>query len=569
MMTGIIPELSSDEIDLIPSKAERVVYRNLQDSLPNNWLVVHSLEFVKQNEFSKRNSDREADFVVFAPEFGILVVEVKGGGIRYDKRVDKWFSIDRQGLEHSIKNPIRQSKDAKYSIRKHMHKYLGNRDVLLAHAALFPDLSNAKPLYAPDMPAELLGDALSLSDLVSWITSVFIYWRGVETCSEPFGLEGIRAATQLFGKEVTINSSLKVALEQETERQFELTNQQKSILRQLKRRKTAIIEGGAGTGKTVLAIDHAQEVAALGEKVLFLCYNNKLANSLKARINGLTNLHIMSYHEFCSWRKKQALSNTGRDLFAESESSYPNADFFHVIMPDALAESLDLAPVHYDTIIIDEAQDFRDEYWLPIELMLDTHPETNLYIFQDCNQAIFTICEHLPIKSDPLYLFDNCRNTNAIHELAYQFYRGVETGCSDVIGSPVEVCGSSIVPETQARDIGSLVDRLVRLENINPADIVITVVGSFDLAKSLLIDNSKWKRWGFKDLTSEADVLVETAKRFKGLESKLLILWVLNPLHLTDSLIYVATSRARLRLWIYGNQDLPNRLIGHKPSPNI
>jgi hypothetical protein len=568
-MTGIIPELTNQEINLIPSKAERAVYKSLQSSLPSNWLVVHSLEFVKQNEYSKRNSDREADFVVFAPEFGILVVEVKGGGIEYDKRIDKWFSIDRFGHKHSIKNPIRQSKDAKYSIRKHMQKYLGNKDVLLAHAALFPDLNNARLLSAPDMPSEILGDADSLSNLVSWITDVFTYWRGKESYYEPFGIGGIRAATQLFGKEVTVNSSLKVALEQETQRQFELTNQQKTILRQLKKRKTALIEGGAGTGKTVLAIDHAQELATIGEKVLFLCYNHKLANSLKSRINGLTNLHIMSYHELCSWRKKQVMSNTGRDLFLESKSSYPNADLFDVIMPDAFAESLDLAPIQYDTIIIDEAQDFKDEYWLPIELMLDAHPDTNFYVFQDCNQAIFTLCEHLPIKSEPLYLFDNCRNTTAIHELAYQFYRGVDTCCSDVAGSPVEICAKLDTLEAQARDIGELVDRLVQFEKIDPVDIVVTVVGSFDLAETLLKEHSKYKRWGFKDSSFTTNVLVETAKRFKGLESKLLILWILNSSHLTDSLVYVATSRARLRLWIYGDHDLPNRLIGHKPSPNI
>jgi superfamily I DNA/RNA helicase len=560
MTASMIPELNDAEIENIPSKAEQTVYINLKAQLPKEWLVVHSLEFIKENQNSNRHSDREADFVVFAPEYGLLVVEVKGGGIEYDKKTDKWFSVDRNRIRHLIKNPIRQAKDAKYEIRRHLSKHLGNKDILLAHAAIFPDLLDSKPLTSPDIPIEILGDRTSISDIQSWIVEVFNYWCGNDSHHQTFGLLGIRAAEQVFGKSICINHSLKVALETESQKQFELTNQQKNILRQLKKRKRALIEGGAGTGKTVLAIDHAQGLATIGNKVLFLCYNQNLANFLKKRIVGFSNLHIMSFHEYCSWRIKQVLSNTGRDLIDESKVLYPMANLYDVIMPDALAESLDIAPLFYDTIIIDEAQDFKDEYWLPIELMLEAGTEINFYVFQDCNQAIYTNSEQLPINSEPLLLLDNCRNTSPIHELAYKYYKGIETEKPDVLGEPVELLIESNDVKKQAKTIADLVDKLIRIEKIDPEDIVITTIGNFNIASDALNNTSQANVWAFKQIEPKKKVLVETAKRFKGLESKLLIVWVLDDSQLTDKVLYVAISRARLRLWIVGSDALHNQI---------
>lgn len=272
-MSNIIPKLTNNEIDEIPSSAEQIVYKALQTQIPDDWLIIHSLEFVIHHQKYESHADREADFVVFAPNYGVLVVEVKGGGIGYDKETDDWYSIDRNGNEHGIKNPLRQSKDAKYEIRRHMSSRLGSKKLLIAHAALFPDIDDAGPLNGHDSPIEILGTNKVFNDIQSWCESIFTYWSGKEPNFTPLGPLGITIAKDIYGKKATIKSSLSVAIERESEIQIQLTNQQKNILRQLKRRSKAIIEGGAGTGKTVLALDHAQNLAEQGLKVLLLCYN--------------------------------------------------------------------------------------------------------------------------------------------------------------------------------------------------------------------------------------------------------------------------------------------------------
>ena len=101
-MASIIPALSDEQIEEIPSRAEQKVYKALVEQLPDSYLVVHSLEYIKQTSKFKSHGDREADFVIFSPHYGVLVVEVKGGGIGYDNSIKQWHSIDRNDIKHDI-----------------------------------------------------------------------------------------------------------------------------------------------------------------------------------------------------------------------------------------------------------------------------------------------------------------------------------------------------------------------------------------------------------------------------------------------------------------------------------
>ena len=552
-MANIIPLLTEEQIKEIPSIAEQKVYRVLAEQLPSDYLIVHSLEFIKQTSKFKSHGDREADFVIFSPHYGVLVVEVKGGGIEYDKSMNQWYSIDRDSKKHAIKNPIRQAKDAKYEIRNHLK--LGNKSLLLAHAVIFPDIENVATLVSHDMPINIIGSNRNLIDLEKWVIDVFDYWAGEEPIYDALGDEGVKVAERTYGKQVSLRPSLRSAIEKEIQKQIQLTNQQKNILRQLKKRKHAVIEGGAGTGKTVLALDQAQTLADQGLRVLFLCYNQKLGDLLKKKSLHIENLHSMSFHEFCSWRVRQVKSNTGRDLIEESKICYPEEDLFDVLMPDALINSYELAPIQYDVILIDEGQDFKPEYWFAIEMLYDQYNEMKLYIFHDSNQAIYTKNNDFPINCEPLFLFDNCRNTKYIHNSAYQYYKGTEIEAPDLEGEPIQVIEKPSL-ELQAKEIDNKVLSLINAESINPEDIAIIIIGSFDDAQRGLENSKNSHLWAFKEFSPTSKVLVETAKRFKGLESKIIFLWITEEEALSDELLYVSISRARFRLWVIGTTQI-------------
>ena len=551
-MSNIIPKLTEVQINRIPSRAEQRVYKAMQEQIPKDWLIIHSLEFIMTTSQYQSHGDREADFVVFSPDHGVLVIEVKGGGIEYDNQIPQWYSIDKSQQKHKIKNPLKQAKDAKYEIQRHIKQKAPNKNILIAHAALFPDIDNARKLINPATPIEILGVNSHLNNLKQWIISIFDYWAGKQPIYDSLESSGLKIVKEIYGKQITIQSSLSMQIEEEIEKQIELTNRQKNILRQLKRRKEAIIEGGAGTGKTLLALDHAQTLSKQGLKVLFLCYNQKLGNFLKEKSTEIENLHSMTFHEFCSWRIKQVKNDTGRDLIEESKLNYPNEDYFDILMPNSLIESYDISPINYDVIIIDEGQDFKDEYWLGIELLKTE--ETKLYIFKDANQAIYGAPCELPIKTDSLFLFDNCRNTKPIHELAYKYYNGEDVEPPDIKGEEIRYIIENTI-EKQVKTIDKEISKLINVDNMKPEDIAIIIMNDYNSAENLLSSSKHNNLWALKKYNPKNQVLVETAKRFKGLEAKIIFIWSLDSNRMNDTLLYIAISRARFRLWMVGNQQ--------------
>lgn len=80
--------------------------------LDNQWRVFHSVKW--QSVRRGRQGDGEADFILFHPNYGIIVLEVKGGEI--DVTDGKWHSTDSYANRHSIKNPFDQVRESKYGL---------------------------------------------------------------------------------------------------------------------------------------------------------------------------------------------------------------------------------------------------------------------------------------------------------------------------------------------------------------------------------------------------------------------------------------------------------------------
>jgi hypothetical protein len=93
--------------------------------------------------------DGEADFIIFDPDGGFVVVEIKGGGISHDPIKDIWYSVDRGGNEHEIKDPFKQVLTEKHVIleqikgHKAWGKYIDGR-ILATHGVFFPDIDDVK-----------------------------------------------------------------------------------------------------------------------------------------------------------------------------------------------------------------------------------------------------------------------------------------------------------------------------------------------------------------------------------------------------------------------------------------
>ena len=78
------------------SAAERRLYEGFLEQLEDAYVVFHSVDWVLGGRRGTPEQG-EADFVIAHPEDGLLVLEVKGGDVRYDPERRRWSQRGRTG----------------------------------------------------------------------------------------------------------------------------------------------------------------------------------------------------------------------------------------------------------------------------------------------------------------------------------------------------------------------------------------------------------------------------------------------------------------------------------------
>jgi len=568
-MTTMIPDLSEAQLNDLPSQAEAKVYRALRDKLPQEYVVFFQVGWILRRE-EEQAKDGETDFLVCHPDHGYLCIEVKGGGVGFDATIGEWSSVDRHQQKHPINNPISQALKAKYSIRSKLNEHPRWRDlalgnVLRGHMVFFPDVGNANALSRPDMPAALIGSARTLQDPKAWIDGAFAYWGNDAGSFTPIGRRGIDVIREVFARSFFVAPLMASRLAEQEARRLVLTKDQMRVLDFLRSHRRVAVSGGAGTGKTVLALEKARRLASEGFKTLLTCYNRQLADHLSSMCSGTSNLDVMSFHQLCHRQVERANQASGRDLVAEAKVTYPGKDIYDIQLPNALAYSLDVLPDRYDAIVCDEGQDFREEFWVPLELLLSDYERAPLYVFYDDNQNIYARAGTFPIHDEPFTLTTNCRNTAQIHAAAYKHYKGLPVSPPDIQGDDIQF-DESPSRDSQASKINARIVDLIARQGVAPGDITVLIADALHKAEyySLLqrLPLAKPATWLKEGVRGNNTVLIDTIQRFKGLESPVVILWGLDTIDLSHSveLLYVGISRAKSLLIVFGKLDTCARL---------
>lgn len=560
-MTKMIPELSEAQLNELPSQAEAKVYRALRDKLPNDYVVFFQVGWILRRQ-EEQAKDGETDFLVCHPDHGYLSIEVKGGGVGFDAVSGEWFSVDRRNQKHIINNPIGQALKAKYSIRSKLNEHprwqelsLGN--VLRGHAVFFPDVGDTHVLSRPDMPEALIGSAKTLQDPKSWIDGIFAYWGNDVESFTPIGRRGIDVVRDVFARSFVVTPLVASRLADQEARRLVLTKDQMRVLDFLRSHRRAAISGGAGTGKTVLALEKARRLASEGFRTLLTCYNRQLADHLSSLCSGTQNLDVMSFHQLCHRQVERANRASGRDLVSEAKVTYPGKDLYEVQLPNALGYSLEILPDRYDAIVCDEGQDFREEFWVPLELLLTDYDSSPFYVFFDDNQNLYSRAGTFPIREEAFSLTANCRNTAPIHEAAYKHYKGIPVSPPDIQGDDVQF-DESPNRDSQVAKINTRIVDLIARQGVAPGDITVLVADALHKAEYYAalkrLPLPKPATWLEEGVRGTNTVLIDTIQRFKGLESPIVILWGLDTVDLSQrqELLYVGMSRAKSLLVIVG-----------------
>ncbi len=560
-MPRMIPMLSDEQIRSFPSRAEARFYQACQAQLPDDYIVIYSADWLYRDA-QGRLIEGEADFTIISPNLGLLVVEVKGGGINFDHTKGVWTSIDRNGVSHSIKDPFKQASRERYAlidqIRGHVNwqQSIGMK-FTVGHAVFLPDISDPTPFVAMNRPLEIIGVNADLTNIFQWTQRVWKFSKHADDME--LGAKLVRVIENILCSSINVGPVMRAAMDDIEGLRIKLTANQSKMFRIIGGRRRVIISGGAGTGKTVLAAERAKSLSLEGLDVLLLCYNRPLADALANSLRAYQRIRVRSFHQLCDERIRQS-ANAGADIWEDAVDAYPDENEFDVQMPYALALSADILEEKFDAILVDEAQDFSDEYWFGIESLLHKPEEGHFYIFLDENQTLYSRKGELPIPDEPFYLTNNCRNTSQIHEVGYRFYKGVTIDLPELSGTDV-IWHSKEKAEAQADAIVERVKHLIHVEELKPEDVVVLVAkipkehlyGLLDQRRSTAgVD------WSFEVHGKEKCVLVDTVARFKGLEAQAVILWVGDELANENrwETAYVGATRAKSALSIVGSQKI-------------
>ena len=536
---------------MIPSRpapetpaSERRVYQRFQSELPDNWTVIHSQRFLLP--VNGRTRDGELDFLVLDPSRGAVGLEVKGG--RVARTSEGWFSMDRRNEAHAIKDPGKQARNAIYALARYWEDApsFGGRGFQCAYcwAVVFPDMECPGDL-GPDLPRDVIMDRADVLNAHSGADRLF---RQLPSRRTPPSARGVRALVATLMERRPPASSLAIQFMEENEQLLRLTEEQKILLDSLALHHRAAIQGAAGTGKTVLAMEKARRLAVAGQRVLLLCFNGPLARDLRQTADGFD---VDAFHGFFYRLAHRAGLEKRERNFASAEE---RRHFYDSVAPLKLLEALEKLPdERYDAIVVDEAQDFRPDWWDCLDEALREGRQGTLYAFYDPNQDIYGGGPPEALDVLPHRLVLNCRNTSCIAEYAAGLV-GAESFVrpNTPRGEPV----LEISCRTDAEVVQAVSDQLERLVRRQVDPDAVAIVSTRTLRNSPFADDQRAGRFRLIGLDGRngrvrgpakpRQVVYETLHRFKGLESDVVILLDLSSgRHITPSHRYVAASRAR------------------------
>jgi hypothetical protein len=552
-MAKIYPSRIPDFILDDPLKrAELQVYKALKE-LPDPFYVFYSIHWQDHNDYSGV-SEGEADFVIVHPDMGIIVLEVKGGGIYFRAEKDQWYSQGGGGAEYEIKDPVEQGRRNHYKLKNALKAFPAwpLEDFNIWHAVCFPDIhlvSNQS--LKTDLPRQTVIDCEDLNDILKTINRLFEFLFEKNLAKGAPGPDRMQMILDLLVCSIDITTPLGVEFEKEDEKLIQLTEQQFRALSLLGDRKRAAIAGCAGSGKTMLAVNKAQQFSKLGLNTLLVCFNIALSEDLKQRLPGID---VYNFHELCVLAAKQAklsVRHVGDDQV-----------YFDQVLPQALMDaSSEIGPI-YDAIIVDEGQDFRENYWIALESLLKK--DGYLYIFYDNNQDLFSGTSDFSglISEPPFILNQNCRNTKSIHSIVSRFHSDpTSIFCFGPDGQKPEIIKYS----DEDDELGLLQKSLHRLivdEGIGNSDIVILTPRGED--KTILKPGLKLGMFTISEHPPMHQTLIQATSvfRFKGLERRVVILAEVdkNTRFKRDMVMYVGCSRARTYLIILTDEDAPEKI---------
>ena len=564
-MTRMIPDTIHSRVR---SGAERRIFKKIKTSpKTEDWICLHSLGLAHHP--TKRRA--EIDFLLLTPD-GVFVLEVKGGRIKRERGV--WYYTNKYN-ETAVNHegPFVQASSAMFSLERSIKSiFAGTKlaNVLFGYGVIIPDVL-FESLGIEDSP-ELIYDKDNRNEpFPNYIQRLAKYTRETNKQTR-YGLnkDRINKLADYLRGDFDLVPTLNTVLQDTNSALTSLTEEQYSTLDSLQNRPRMIVEGVAGSGKTMLAIELTRRDVRSGKRVLFLCYNRNLAAHINSvleseQIGGsvvVKTLHSNFHHLITH--------SSLADEFNEERNTVTEQTLFDTIYPEyALHASLETSVPPFDKIIVDEAQDILSE---PNVLVLDNQIRNGIengewvFFLDSNNQAsVYGNIDEATLENLRQYgiqtlLNMNCRNTRPVANQTNIISNPRLRAIARVDGPPVDLIYFSDRKEKTNKLIKTL--EQLKSKGVNPATITVLFARDPTPEEKAILE-----RYDVKELEISSAALMGTTmleystwscvSGFKGLENDSIIFLGIDSLDddWSRAINYVAMSRARIFLYVFIHEN--------------
>ncbi len=480
----------------------------------------------------------EIDFLLVMPD-GLVALEVKGGQVSCVDGI--WRFEDRLGRRVERREaPIVQAQSAYSALLKfYLVPTLGEpriRRLPTGFSVIFPFSRREQAAHlagGPEMPEELVGFAEDASDpgsVEAFVQRVLGYWRQrLRGTCKALEAQEVKAIAQALRPSIDRIEPLSLSLTRVREEMLELTEAQYRVLDYLETAPRVLCSGGAGTGKTLLAV----ECLRRERNAVLVTGTHTLAGHLRAE-NLRRAGRIYSFDEIASRQ---------RELHGQ-----------------------------FDVLIVDEGQQITNVEAIGILAGLLGKPlgEGRWRWFGDANRQLSATSRFDPAAQAFLEsqasvrptLDVNCRNTPQIAQ-AVEFITGGTLGKERTKGAgPVVEYASSEETSGCAREAAEAIQRWTRDGEVKPGQVIC--LSTLPLEKSTIplvarlagLEVLQWQP-GWESRREYPRFLgAATIEEFRGLEAPFTVLC--DPgedLPAFASNLYLAMTRANFGLFVASRRN--------------
>lgn len=420
-MARLIPAFVDDHTP----PGERDVFNMLADG-PDDWVVLHSLDLAPWN----RNLRTEIDFVIIVPDTGILCVEVKSQtNVFYDGT--RWFPAEIR------RSPFKQAVDGRFTFYRRLQCIIpAFARIPVVHCCIFPratfDLQPNMSVVTHELMDSRTFRAFESSE--AFCTDLkFRVQRSIEVdttlrhMSNPLSASEVDAIVSAC---VPVQKRRLGAREEIRRREEEiaaiLRKQQQPVLILAELNERVRVSGGAGTGKTLIAMEAARRAAERGHRTALLCFNQFVGDWMRWKMaeNGPMPPNLVV------GRAIQVMATMSGLTVPKS----PSASYWDNEMPMLLEERLTdpdfKAAASFDYVVLDEAQDLLTRpqllncLWQFLRGGIDSG---SFLLLGDFDHQVLAGHDTMQVALDAIdrtarpvrwHLSENCRNYRIVGETA-------------------------------------------------------------------------------------------------------------------------------------------------------